>query len=234
MERDDLLLELEAIAPASLAEEMDNGRIGLIVEGREEVGHVACALDATPLVVARAAASGAGMLVVHHTPLWHPLTAITGSNARLLREILQSRMNIFVMHTNFDRAPHGVNDTLSEMLGLERVEALSLGLVGDCLLGPTGIARILGAPLRVWGTCPDRPRLAVVGGAGFDPLLMEEASSLGAVAFLSSELKHSTMRSTRLACLESTHYALEAPAMRSLAARTGWEYIDDQPLLDVL
>jgi len=36
-------------------------------------------------------------------------------------------------------------------------------------------------------------------------------------------------RTSPLPCIESTHYALEAPAMRALAERSGWEYIEDLP-----
>ena len=43
--------EMEALAPRSLAEEFDAGRIGLVVEGRPEIGRVCCALDATLAVV---------------------------------------------------------------------------------------------------------------------------------------------------------------------------------------
>ena len=60
---------------------------------------------------------------------------------------------------------------------------------------------------------------------------MAEARQLGAEAFLSSEMKLSVARAAPLPCIESTHYALEAPAMRRLAAQQGWQYIDDPPLL---
>ena len=56
------------------------------------------------------------MLVVHHTPLWAPVTKIGGDLAVFLREVLHSGMNVYVLHTNFDHAPGGVNDVLGEML----------------------------------------------------------------------------------------------------------------------
>ena len=74
-------------------------------------------------------------------------------------------------------------------------------------------------------------RLAIVGGSGFDIDLIYEAVSLGADTFLSAELRHSVYRSSPIPLLESTHYALEAPAMRVLAERKGWCYIDDPPVI---
>src|SRR5512138_836775 len=157
--------EMERLAPPDLAEDFDAGRIGLVVEGKRTIGTVCCALDATPSVVKRAVAGHADMLLVHHTPLWTPLTSITGPIASLMRDVLASGLNIYVMHTNFDHAERGVNDALAELLTLEHTDPLPLGLVGDCPLAVEEIGRRLGCPLRVWGTIRKPGRLAVAGGS---------------------------------------------------------------------
>ncbi|MDN7024470.1 Nif3-like dinuclear metal center hexameric protein [Methanoculleus sp. FWC-SCC1] len=230
MEIAGFIREMERIADPCLAEEFDCGRIGLIVEGKPEVGTVCCALDATEAVVDRAAALEADMLVVHHTPLWQPLTAVRGATMRLLRAVLDAGMNLYVMHTNFDRAPGGVNDTLAAILDLENAEPMSLGVVGDCRISLDEIGRRLGhGGLRVWGEIDRAERLAVIGGSGFDPAFIAEAADLGADAFLSAELKHSVARAAPIPCIEATHYALEAPAMEALAGRMSWHFIPDPP-----
>ncbi len=167
--------EMEALAPPVLAEEFDTGRIGLVVEGRPEIDRICCALDATPSVVRQAVASGADMLVVHHTPIWTPLTAITGPTATLMREILAGGLNVYVMHTNFDHAAGGVNDALSELLGLSDCVPMSLGAIGTCTLPLPEISHRLGGNLRVWGNLSSCQRLAVVAGSGFDLSLLAEA-----------------------------------------------------------
>ena len=210
----DFTAEMEALAPPSLAEEFDTGRIGLIVEGEPEIHTVCCALDATPRVVRAALGAKADMLVVHHTPIWTPLTALVGPTASLMRDILAGHLNV--------------------LLGLSGCRPLSLGLVGTCTLTLDEIAARLGAPLRVWGECGAVKQLAVVAGSGFDPAILAEARDLGADAFLSAELKHSVARAAPLPCLESTHYALEAPAMKRLAAQKGWQYIDDPPHVRII
>ncbi|MDD4567535.1 MAG: Nif3-like dinuclear metal center hexameric protein [Methanoculleus chikugoensis] len=230
MDIERFIAALEQVAPPELAEEYDAGRIGLVVEGREEIGTVCCALDATQKVVDAAAGAGADMLVVHHTPLWSPVTAVRGATSRLLRTLLAADINLYVMHTNFDRAEGGVNDVLAARLGFTGVERMTVGLVGDCSLDAREIARRLpGGGIRVYGEVGTIRRLAVVGGSGFDPGLIREAAGLGAEAFLSAELKHSVARASPIPCLESTHYALEAPAMEALASRMGWHYIPDPP-----
>jgi putative NIF3 family GTP cyclohydrolase 1 type 2 len=220
---------MEIVAPACLAEEFDMGRIGLIIEGKTDIGRIFCALDASPGVVGEAVRQQADMLVVHHTPIFHPVTAVRGPLVSLLRSVLASGMNIFVMHTNFDHAPQGVNDSLAGLLGLTNTTPMALGLVGDCRLVPEQIGNALHSPLRIWGELPSISRLAIVGGSGFDLDLIQEANGLGADAFLSAEAKHSVIRASPLPLIEATHYALEAPAMQILSSRMGWHYIDDPP-----
>ncbi|MCK9581365.1 MAG: Nif3-like dinuclear metal center hexameric protein [Methanoregula sp.] len=234
MDVDTFIVEMEQLAPPELAEEFDAGKIGLIVEGKRTLKTICCALDATPAVVKSAIALDADMLVVHHTPLWTPVTYLTGPTASLMRDILAAHMNIYVMHTNFDRARYGVNDCLSDMLSLTNTEPMTLGLTGDCSLSVKEIARRVGGPVRVWGKIKKPRRLAIVGGSGFDLSFMMEAKALGADAFLSAELKHSVYRSAPLACIEATHYALEAPAMERLARDRGWNFIADPPVIAVI
>ena len=230
MDIERVIAALKQVAPPELAEEYDAGRIGLVVEGREEIGTVCCALDATQKVVEAAVRAGADLLVVHHTPLWSPVTAVRGPTSRLLRTLLAAEMNLYVMHTNFDHAEGGVNDVLAARLGFTGVERMAAGLVGDCSLDAEEIARRLpGGGIRVYGEVGTIRRLAVVGGSGFDSDLIREAVGLGAEAFLSAELKHSVVRASPIPCLEATHYALEAPAMEALASRMGWHYIPDPP-----
>ncbi len=225
---------MERLAPPELAEEFDAGKIGLVVEGMTEIANVFCALDATPFVVKQAVAGEADMLVVHHTPLWTPVTAMTGRTALLMRDLLSSGMNLYVMHTNFDRADGGVNDALAGLLSLGDCIPMSLGKVGSCTIPLREISRRLGGNLRVWGKIPEIRKLAIVAGSGFDLSLLEEAADLSADAFLSAEMKHSVARSAPLPCIEASHYALEAPAMRQLALRQGWDYIDDPPLFQTV
>jgi dinuclear metal center YbgI/SA1388 family protein len=227
-----VIRDLEELAPPASAEEMDAGRIGLIIEGSPEIRRVVCALDATPAVIRASVRVGADMLVVHHTPLWSPFTSVPRPLGAFLKQVLAADLNVYVMHTNFDHARGGINDALAELLGLTSVAEMTLGVCGDCSLDLPGLASLLGAPLRTWGRVRLPGRIGVVGGSGFDLERIGEAASGGATAFLSAELKHSVARSSPLPLIESTHYALEAPGMRLLAARMGWQFIDDPPVME--
>jgi putative NIF3 family GTP cyclohydrolase 1 type 2 len=229
--------KLDEIAPPELADPYDEGRIGLIIEGVREPIKIGVALDATLQVLKKAISSDIDLLVVHHTPLWYPMTRVTGLYAELLREVLGSGMHVFVMHTNYDHAPYGVNDCLCDLFSMCDRIPMSLGAVGTISLSFEEIASRLGTPLRVYHEHAldakenqEPLRIGVVGGSGFDPMLIKEAQHLGAGIFLSAELKHSVMRQfSDMVLLESTHYALETPAMSMLAQRNGWLYIEDLP-----
>ncbi|OPY35922.1 MAG: metal-binding protein [Methanoregula sp. PtaU1.Bin051] len=231
MEIGAFIAEMERLAPSDLAEEYDLKKIGLIVEGRPSIDKVCCSLDATPRVVERVMDLGADMLVVHHTPIWDPITRLTGPSARILRLLLAADINLYVMHTNFDKAEGGVNDALCRHLNITETGPLSFGRIGKCSLTVEEIADRLSCSLRIWGAPDEIERLAVVAGSGFDPELMDEAAAKGADAFLSAEMKHAVARIAPLPCIEATHYALEAPAMRELAAGRNWDYIDDPPVI---
>ncbi len=225
----EFISRMEETAPPALADEFDLGKIGLVVEGRTGISRIFCSLDASEHAVDEAVQGRADMLVVHHTPIFHPVTSVRGHLAPLLRTALSAGINIYVMHTNFDRAPDGVNDTLAGLLGLCNAAPMELGIVGDCRLKIEEIRNILGCELLVWGSLSSLRRLAVVGGSGFDPDLIDEAVTLGADAFLSAEPRHSVIRNSPIPLIQATHYALEAPAMKALSGRMGWTWIDDPP-----
>lgn len=239
MNRTEFIARMESIAPPALAEDFDFGRIGLLLEGTDEIEKIACALDATPAVAEAAADGGFDALVVHHPAFWMPMHGLVGRNADIARPLMKADVNLYAMHTNFDHAEGGINDALAEELRLKdcvRMSAspTSLGVVGTLTTPLSEVAQILGCGLRVWGDVEGISRIAVAGGSAFDWELIEEAVSLGAEAFLASELKYNMALESPIPCIEATHYALEAPGMRALAKREGWTFIDGTPLTRII
>jgi len=239
MDKEAFVALLEKIAPPALAEDFDSGRIGLITEGTDRIEKVGCALDATPYVCERAAAERFDALVVHHPAFWAPMHGVTGRNAVILRQLLRNNINLYAMHTNFDHVQGGINDVLAREIGLTdcvRMDKtpMSIGVVGTMSKSFAEISRILGCGLRVWGDVSGVRKLAAAGGSAFDMELILEAESLGAEAFLASELKYNVARESPIPCIEATHYALEAPGMRALAKTMGWEFIEDTPVTSII
>lgn len=244
MELSELISTLEEIAPPELAEEMDDGKIGLIVPGTRDVKKVATALDPTLYVIRKAAESGANALVVHHTLIWNPVATIDRGLAGSLKMLLDSRMSLYSMHTNYDRAPGGVNDTLAAMLGLSSVVSIDLSCAGvvekQSLASFAAMAsKVLRTDVEVVGDM-DKEICTIVtsAGSGFREAL-SIARKLNADVLLSSELKHDVIRDRGdIALISAPHYFTEAPAMRKLADRLNEnvraEFIDDPPEIRVI
>jgi dinuclear metal center YbgI/SA1388 family protein len=244
MELSELISTLEEIAPPELAEEMDDGKIGLIVPGTRDIKKVATALDPTPYVIKKAAESGANALIVHHTLIWNPVATIDRSLASSLKMLLASRMSLYAMHTNYDRAPGGVNDTLAALLGLSSVVSIDLSCAGvvekQSLTSFAAMAsKVLRTDVEVVGDM-DKEICTIVtsAGSGFREAL-SIAKKLNADVLLSSELKHDVIRDRGdIALISAPHYFTEAPAMRKLADRLNEnvraEFIDDPPEIRVI
>jgi dinuclear metal center YbgI/SA1388 family protein len=234
-----LISRLEEIAPPDLAEEFDEGRIGLIVEGKPDVKKIATALDPTPYAIGRAIEEGAQMLVTHHTLIWDPVNRIGEDLAEQLRLLLDGRVSLYSMHTNYDNAPGGVNDVLARLLGLEDPGCFYGGRAGrvpESTLGAFAahVSSVLGCAVEYAGEDEQVVRsAAAVAGSGFR-LALEAARANGIDVLVSSELRHDVIRGRgKVALVSAPHYYTEAPAMKELAERLSEVipavFIDDPP-----
>ncbi len=216
---------LEEIAPPELANDFDEGRIGLILDLENDVERITVALDANPYTLKKAADMGAGLLITHHTLIFHPINKISKSLAVSLRLALENRISLYSMHTNYDRARGGINDALAARIGLKNIEALEMGIIGE--IEPCSsvelashVSDCLKAPVVYAGEREEIRQVMVIGGSGFKGEFLEIARSHGADAFVSSELKHEVLRMNSDLCLiDATHYATESPGMETLCSR---------------
>jgi len=116
---------MESIAPHHLAEDWDH--VGLqIGQGEWPVQKIWVALDPTLAVVEAAAAHGVDILVTHHPLIFRPLTHLDPSDptGAIIARALESRIAIFVAHTNLDSAAGGLNDILCERIGVVPVRPM--------------------------------------------------------------------------------------------------------------
>ena len=239
MKLDNLVARLEEIAPPALAEEFDVGRIGLIVKGTEDVKKVATALDPTPYAIQRAIDEGAQALVTHHTLIWDPVNTIGEDLAIRLKLLLDSGLSLYSMHTNYDRAPGGVNDVLAGLIGLSEAVEFCDGRAGkvreqSLRSFASLVSERLGCDVEYVGNDDRRiRRVALVSGSGFR-LALDGSRKAEIDVLLSSELKHDVILGRgHVALVSAPHYFTEAPAMKALAERLGHlvptVFIDDPP-----
>lgn len=216
---------LEEIAPPELADDFDEGRIGLILDLENNIERIAVALDASSYVLKKAAEMRAGLLVTHHTLIFHPINKVSKSLAESLRLALENGISLYSMHTNYDRATGGINDVLAARLGLRNIETAEIGRIGEiepCASAELAshVSETLKTPVIYAGEKEGIRRVMVVGGSGFSTELLEIARTNRADAFISSELKHNILRAYGDLCLiDATHYATENPGMEALCSR---------------
>lgn len=110
---------LDALAPATLAEEWDN--VGLLAgDPAAEVARVMTCLTITPDSAREAAERRADLVVSHHPLPFRPLQRLVTDTTvgRLLWQLITHQIAIYSPHTAFDSAAHGINQRLAHGLGL--------------------------------------------------------------------------------------------------------------------
>ena len=225
MELEKIVETLKEIAPPELAEDFDEGRIGLVLDLENDVQKIAVALDANAYVLEKAAEIRADLLITHHTLIFKPVSIISKPLATSLRFALENKISLYSMHTNYDRAKGGINDVLAARLGLRDVEEAGMGRIGEidpCSSAELAarISKCLKTPVMYAGEKEEVRRVMVYGGSGFRNEYIQIAREMDAEAFVSSELKHDVLRSNGDLCLiDATHYATENPGMEALCPR---------------
>lgn len=209
----DILQMLQQKAPLELAEEWDN--VGLLVGNSErEVKTVVVALDVTDAVINRAIEEHAELILTHHPVIFEPLKTVTAD--RVVYRLANAGLSVISMHTNADKTEGGVNDCLSEKLGLSDIEIAPDGMsrIGKLPASMTAevfasyVSQCLDTAVRVKAGTDMIRTVALCGGGGADfvlPLLDK------ADAALTGEAKHNqwlSVPSTKT-LVDGGHYATE-------------------------
>jgi dinuclear metal center YbgI/SA1388 family protein len=221
----------------------DYGPIGLQVVGGAEVTKIACGVSASRDLFARAAASGAQLVLVHHGLFWDRDTRVVGPVMRSrLSTLFEADMTLLAYHLALDAHPEvGNNALLCRELGVEPERRLAGVGFGGRLGEPKPISELsalvhdcLGRMPLVFPYGPARvERAAVCSGSAAGHLA--EAAAEGYDCFVTGEAaeptKHLAME-LGVHFVAGGHYATETLGVQALAARLAaefdvdWEFID--------
>lgn len=226
----DIVNIVNEIAPFEKAEPWDN--VGLLAGSKErEVTGIFCALDFTRDVLNSARHHGANLIITHHPILFSGRKRLTEDDyeGKLLCDLIRSNISLIAAHTNYDVAAGGVNDCLSNAIGLKNIRLcegdedaiLRIGEIDEMTLGVFSerVTNTLGDVVRVYG---DKSKIirtvAVCGGSGgeYAPL----AFRAGADAYLTGEMRYHDALDLSLqghATLHAGHDATERIAVKPLA-----------------
>jgi len=225
LEIKDVLDYLEELFPRKLAYEWDN--VGLqIGDPNNVVGKILLALDATKATIDEATHKEfVDLFITHHPFFFSPVKSIdiTTPQGANIDKIIKSDLTIYTLHTNFDVAPGGMNDTLAETIGLQNVmpfamidEDHGLGRMGELEKemsleeGINHIKQVLNLEdvRYVQGNVHPIKKIAIVGGSGGK--YIHEVKALGADLFITGDVTHHTAVDAQeigLNVIDIGHYA---------------------------
>ena len=193
----ELLAHIDTFAPFSLAEEWDNS--GLMVGSfSAKVSKVGVCLDAVTSSVLAASEQGCNVLVCHHPLIFRPIRRVSDDSeqGRTILEAVRRNVNIIAAHTNWDKAPGGVNDTLAGLLGLRECEPLDeLGVVGklpEAMYRPAFLEHVKTSwglsHIECYGAPAKFARVALCGGSGSE--FWRAAKKHKADIYLTADMKY--------------------------------------------
>jgi dinuclear metal center YbgI/SA1388 family protein len=204
---------------------------GLQVEGRDEIGRLALAVDACRATITAAVGRHADLLVVHHGLFWGGKAPVTGPYYRRLAPLVKADLALYSCHMPLDAHPEvGNNHVMARQLGLsvggmfaER-EGVPIGVwcCADLARGELAdrVRHTLGVDPLVIAAGPDRVRKVgiITGGAAS---WIDRAAAIGCDTFVTGEGAHHTYFEAEergLNAIYAGHYATETVGVKALGA----------------
>lgn len=200
---------------------------GLLLRATDSVTRIAVAVSASYHAIAKAAATGADLLVTHH-PSWERFDLEHAASKRTFLQ--EHRLSHYAAHSSLDGAAGISNsDGLAQAAGVE-VERRFLPYCGG-FAGVIGrgtgsfdemVARLraaLGTPVDAWKNSERFAIVALAGGRADAPSAISEAKSAGADTYVTGEGSMWTKlyaRESGINLVFGTHYGTETFGVRAL------------------
>ncbi len=182
--------------PTETACDFDN--VGLLIGNKNRsVTRVLVALDCTNAAVDEAIKMGAQLIITHHPVIFEPIKSIDTDGK--IGKLIENKISVISMHTNFDQGQNGVNDVLCQKIGLKNVKpliaqdgyVLKVGRVDN--LTADEFAGILKTSLNTTVRFTDSGKkintVVVCSGSGGG--FLRDAANIGADALVAADIKHS-------------------------------------------
>lgn len=225
--RFELLSALEGVAPLSLAESWDN--CGMQIDLRpEEINKIMVCLELSRAVINEAVDFGADFIITHHPLYFRGIKKIDCGEiiGDYTYTLIKNGISVYSSHTCFDKAEHGNNRYLAELIGLQKVKDFGdmeeelIGVYGelekekalkDVLFELAYILKISPRELRFIG----RPesmikKIGLCTGAGIE--MLEAAEKQGCNLFITGDIKHHDAVNAMekgLCTIDAGHYGTE-------------------------
>ena len=129
----DITEKIDEIIPLKLAQDWDN--VGLLIgDSQKDVKNILLTIDITRDVITEAKKLKTDLIISYHPVIWDALKKITAEGPTgVVYDLIRSGIAVFSIHTALDSAVGGVNDALSEIVGIVDGEP-----IGDYVANPAG------------------------------------------------------------------------------------------------
>ena len=207
---------------------MQGDRIGLQLQsGLEEVSNILIAMEVNGKVVDEAITNNCELIISFHPLIFAPLTFVDESNrvGTLVTKLIQNKIALITIHTNFDSYIEGTSKILSDKLGLiydsflvadPKIPNYGMGIIGhfetavseELLLEK--VKNICNSPLRFnRGGGKEIQKVAIVGGSGTS--FMAEALKNGVDAFITADVTYHRFHEVdgKMMLIDPGHYEME-------------------------
>lgn len=214
----------EAFCPPHFS--MEGDVVGLQIGTlNKDIKRVMVALDVREQTVQEVIEKKVDLLLVKHAPIFRPIKDLVTDRpqAKIYEDLLKHDVAVYVSHTNIDVVEGGLNDWLSQLLGLEvegylheTAEGRGIGRIGriasqtfdQLALKVKEVFGLDALRLISYGEhAPVIERLAICGGSGDS--FYKDALAKGAQVYITGDIYYHTaqdMLSEGLLALDPGHY----------------------------
>lgn len=201
---------------------------GLQVEGLPSISKIGAAVDGAQQTFESAQRAGVDFLIVHHGLFWGKPFAIVGYQKKRLETLFAGNINLYCSHLPLDAHPEvGNNAVMARELGLQNLEPLEVGCIGD-LPEPRTVQEVneriqflTGKPSLLHAHGPQQVRrIGIVSGGAAK--MLPAAKARGADLFITGEPEQPAFHEgleLGLNVIYAGHYASETFGVKALAAK---------------
>ncbi len=122
----EIIEKLENLVPLSLQEKWDNSGYQLKLAD-EPVNGVLISLELTPEAVLLAVKSKCNLIITHHPFFFHPIKSIdiNSSDATIINTLLNNKICVYSMHTNFDSSIYSMSRFIAQKINLKSLVSIN-------------------------------------------------------------------------------------------------------------
>lgn len=208
---------------------MEGDRIGLQLQsGNENILKLLITYELDENVISQAVTKNVNCIISFHPLIFYPITHITDNDrvGKLTTSLIQNKISLITIHTNFDSHFNGTNRLFSDMLGLEFESYIvpnqhkigfGMGIICKSRLPielldlVKSVSDLCGSPVRYCYGKPNQKieRIGIVCGSGADFIDVCLEQNLSALITADTKYHNYHKAKNRMALIDPGHFEME-------------------------